>query len=104
MKLHEFYKLNNFTTNDIVLAKQKYSYPWPSRVLKVENGKVFVFFFGDKRKGFVCATEIYDFVRSFAAVKATIVASNKPRAYLTGIREIKLLLGLNGVQSVFNAV
>lgn len=98
VKLHQFYKLNNFTTNAIVLAKQKYSFPWPARVLEVKKEKVSVYFFGDKRTGFVDASEIYDFVKSFAALRASIVDSKKPRAYLTGIREIELLLGLDGAQ------
>lgn len=35
----------------IILAKQKYSCPWPATILNIENNKVLVHFFGDNRTG-----------------------------------------------------
>lgn len=96
-------KLSKFKVNDIVLAKQKYSCPWPSRILRVQKEKVFVYFFGDKRSGFVDSTEIYSFCESFVGLKSLLV-QKQPINFYTGVREVELLLGLNGVHSVFHTL
>lgn len=89
VKRFDFIKLKTFNENDIVLAKQKYSYPWPSRVLKVEKDKVQVFFFGDKRTGFVSSSELYDFTKSFNALKSLLSSKRKSLAFVTGVREVE---------------
>lgn len=48
-----FIKINDFKVDSIVLAKQLYSFPWPAKVLKIEKDRIFVYFFGDKRCGYV---------------------------------------------------
>lgn len=97
-----FVKLNDFKVDSVVLAKQKYSIPWPARVLKIEKNQVFVYFFGDKRSGFVSKSEIYDFILSKNAIKLTLSARKKQRGYLTGISEIELLLGVPQEKSLLN--
>lgn len=50
-------KKNNFPIEvgprGLVMAKQKYSVPWPSRIVTVRKGYVDVYFFGDGRTGAV---------------------------------------------------
>lgn len=94
VKRPEFVKLTNYDIDSIVLAKQKYSIAWPARILEIKKDKIRVYFFGDKREGFVNPSEIYDFKKSAEAVKAVISAKIKPRGYLTGIRETEMLLGI----------
>lgn len=53
VKQIDFVKLDTFQKNSIVLAKQKFSFPWPARVLSIEKEKTLVYFFGDKREGYV---------------------------------------------------
>lgn len=90
----QFVKLSDFNVNSIVLAKQKYSIPWPSRVLKVEKERMFVYFFGDKRVGYVSKDEIYDFILSKSAIKSVIASPRKKQSYLTEIFEVQSLLGI----------
>lgn len=99
-KRHDFFRLTNYELNSIVLAKQKYSIPWPARVLKIEKEKVQVHFFGDQRSGYVNSSEIYDFEKSVDAIKYIISSNRKPRGYLNGLREIELLLGVTEKNSV----
>lgn len=99
-----FVKLNDFTVNSIVLAKQKYSIPWPARVLQIEKERVFVFFFGDKRSGYVSKGEIYDFILSSNALKSAIASKKKPRTFCTGVAEVELLLGIQYKKSVLNII
>lgn len=98
----QFVKLSDFKVNSIVLAKQKYSVPWPSRVLKVEKERVFVYFFGDKRCGYVSKGEIYDFILSKSAIKSVIASSRKKQSYLTGIVEVQSVLGIPSDDSLLN--
>lgn len=104
VKRQPFVKLNCFEKNAIVLAKQKYSCAWPARVIEIEKGKVLVSFFGDKRQGFVSLAEVYDFVKSAEAVKSIISSKKPPRGYITGVKEIELLLGVNKEKSLFNEI
>lgn len=97
VKRADFVQSQSIKKDDLVLAKQKYSFPWPARVLEVKKNKTFVHFFGDKRNGFVDTTEIYDFVKSSAALKSLVCSKKKPRAFLTGLREVELMLGFNAV-------
>lgn len=102
LKRADFYKLNTLEKDLIVLAKQKYSIPWPARILKVEKNKVLVYFFGDKRTGFVSSVEIYDFMKSFHALQSIILSKKKPAGFLTGVREVELLLGVSAADSILN--
>lgn len=103
VKRADFTKLNDFKVNDFVLAKQKYSCPWPAKILSIEKGKVLVYFFGDKRSGFVQSSELYDFTKSFCALRSIILSKKKPAGFITAIREVELLLGINGASSILNS-
>lgn len=102
LDLH-FTKLSDFEVNSIVLAKQKYSTPWPSKVERIEKNRVLVYFFGDKRFGYVKKTEIYDFVLSVNAVKSVIASKTIKyyQSYVTGIAEVEFLLGIASADSFF---
>lgn len=97
-----FVKCNDFKVGSIVLAKQKYSIPWPSKVLEIESERVFVYFFGDKRSGYVSKIEIYDFIWSATAIKSSIISKKKPRSYTTGIMEVEMLIGIPSEKSLLN--
>lgn len=97
-----FVKLNNFKIDSIVLAKQKYSWPWPSQILAIEKERTLVYFFGDKRSGFVQNTEIYDFILSANAIKLKLLSKKIPCAFSTGILEVERLLGIPRDQSLLN--
>lgn len=97
-----FVKLNDFKVDSIVLAKQKYSVPWPAKVIKIEKKRVFVYFFGDRRCGFVSTDEIYDFILSGSAIKSIIASKKQQRSYFTGIREVEFLLGITSDNSSLN--
>lgn len=103
-KRHIFIKLESFGIGSICLAKQKYSCPWPARVEKIEGDKILVFFFGDKRVGYVESSEIYDFTKSLKAVESILFAKRIPRGYKTGVVEIEYLLGIDNTQSILNKI
>lgn len=103
-KLNSFHKSNDFDVGSIVLAKQKYSVPWPSRVVAIRRDIVTVYFFGDKRQGDVSIGEIYDFKKSLLAIKEIVAAKKKPRDYLIGIREIELVMKVSPESSLLNDV
>lgn len=96
-----FVKLSDFKVDSIVLAKQKYSIPWPARILKIEQNRILVYFFGDKRSGYVCQSEIYDFILSINAIKSKILSKKLPRGYRTGICEIEIFMGIPSEKSLF---
>lgn len=105
VKRAEFSRMKSFAVNDLVLAKQKYSIPWPARILEVKRDKVLVFFFGDKREGFVPSSDIFDFIESLPALRSIVLTlTKKPRGFLTGIRDLELLLDVRSTESVLNAV
>lgn len=95
-----FVKLNDFNVNSIVLAKQKYSVPWPAQVLSVEKKRVSVHFFGDRRRGFVSKQEIYDFILSTSAIKSIIASKKQHRSYYTGVAEVEHLIGIPSDKSL----
>lgn len=101
----DFIKLNEFKENSVVLAKQKYSQPWPARVVKITKKKVLVYFFGDRREGCVDSQEIYDFRKSAEALKLVLKSKQKKcDGYLAGIREIEMLLEISYEESLLNAI
>lgn len=104
VKRVDFIKLNEFKVNSIVLAKQKYSQPWPARIVKIAKEKVQVYFFGDKREGFVASQEIYDFRKSTEALIPVLKSKNQKRGYLAGIREIEMLLNVPQEQSILHQI
>lgn len=104
VKRLDFVQLKTFNLNDIVLAKQKFSCPWPARILSIEKKRVSVFFFGDKRTGYVNPLEIYDFSKSMDALKQFLLVKKKPRGFISGIREVELLLGVNSDVSLLNTI
>lgn len=89
-----YVKLSDFCVDSIVLAKQKYAVPWPAKVLEIKKDSVFVYFFGDKRNGYVKKSEIYDFILSANAIKNTLKSKRVQPTLLTGIREVQLLMGI----------
>lgn len=97
-----FIKLEKFEEDTICLAKQKYSCPWPARIIRIEKDKVLVHFFGDKRVGYVQSTEIYDFTKSSEAIRSINSGKKIPRGYTAGLLEVELLLGIDISQSVLN--
>lgn len=104
IKAHQFYTLSDFKLNSLVLAKQKYSIPWPARILKLKKDSVSVYFFGDKRVGDVPRTEIYEFSKSFKAVQAQLLAKRQPRGYVAGIREVEMLMNIPIEESATNLI
>lgn len=72
--------------------------------MKIEKDRVLVHFFGDRRVGYVQATEIYDFIKSSEAVQSTLSAKRKPRGYIAGLAEVELLLKVDSAQSIFNKI
>lgn len=102
VKRVDFVKTEIFKKNEIVLAKQKYSCPWPARILEVKKEKVLVYFFGDKRSGFVSASELYDFIKSLDALKSFLSSKKIPFGFIAGVREVELLLKINAINSVLN--
>lgn len=100
-----FVKAKTFNQNDIILAKQKYSTPWPAIVLNIQKERVFVYFFGDKRSGYVSSSEIYDYAESIRALKSYLVLTKKiPSGFITGVREVEALLKIPQENSVLNVV
>lgn len=102
MKINHCVKLSTFKVNDIVLAKQKYSCPWPSRVLRIRKDRVLVYFFCDKRNGTVDSTEIYDYAESYSGLKFLLFGQKQPETFALGVREVELLLGISDGNSIFN--
>lgn len=92
VKRIDFVCLLDYNVGSIVLAKQKYSHPWPAQIKIIEKKKVFVYFFGDKRNGYVDRDEIYDFLRSCDALKLITETRNRSRSFFTGISEAEALL------------
>lgn len=105
VKRVDFVRLDNFEVNTICLAKQKWSFPWPARVLEIEEKKVLVYFFGDKRVGHVEPIEIYDFVNSSQALRAVIPAKKKSKpSFITGLVEVERLLQIDSNHSLLNSI
>lgn len=102
-KRADFVRLEKFETNTVCLAKQKYSCPWPARVVRVEKEKILVHFFGDKRVGYVQKGEIYDFMKSSQAIRSILNSKKKPSGFITGLAEIEQLLQIDSAHSLMNA-
>lgn len=98
VKSINYVRLNKYDINSIVLAKQKYSLPWPAKIEKIEKNRVLVHFCGDKRQGYVDSNEIYDFIKSIDSIKHVLKSKKVIRSYKTGLKEAELLLNIpNGI-------
>lgn len=93
-------KLKEFEINDIVLAKQKYSCPWPARMKAINGKRVFVDFFGDNTHGHVDIDEIYSFCKNSETIKACANAK-KNTNYRKGVILAERLLNIPDHLSVF---
>lgn len=82
-------KLDSFAIGDDVLAKQKYSVPWPAKILAMRSKCVDVYFYGDGRKGPVKRDEIYSFNHSHDVI-LDCLRRNIP-TYQKGIREMEMI-------------
>lgn len=80
-------KIDSFVIGDDVLAKQKYSVPWPSKVIAIRSKCVDVFFYGDGRNGAVKRDEIYSVVDSHEVILDCL--RRKIPTYLEGIKEME---------------
>lgn len=105
VKRVDFVEVETFKKNDVILAKQKYSTPWPARILDIRKDRIFVYFFGDKRTGYVSSSELYDYVKSIRALKSYLSLAKKiPSGFLAGVREVEILMNIPQEDSVLNAV
>lgn len=82
----------------LVLAKQKYSVPWPSRIVAVKKDSVSVFFFGDGRHGSVKKCELYSICDSKDIVLNCL--RRNITNYRKGILEMERILGVTENLSV----
>lgn len=85
-------KCDEIGIGKIVLAKQKYSVPWPSRIVSIHKSYADVHFFGDGRIGPVKLNDIYEFSDSMDEIKRCI--SSQGSSYGRGIREAEIIIGI----------
>lgn len=85
-------KCDEIGIGKIVLAKQKYSVPWPSRIVSIHKSYANVYFLGDGRIGSVKLTDIYEFRDSADEIKRCI--SSQGSSYGKGIREAEIIIGI----------
>lgn len=93
-------KLDAIAVGDYVLARQKYSVPWPAKILTIKSKFVNVYFYGDGRKGPVKREEIYSFSDSHDVILGCL-RRNIP-AYLKGIRELEMISNIPPALSITN--
>lgn len=84
----------------IVLAKQKFSVPWPSQIRAIKKDSVDVFFFGDGRTGPVKKCDLY----SISDSKEIMISCLKRNIfnYKKGIIEMERIFGVPDSLSVLN--
>lgn len=95
-------RLDSFEAGNIVLAKQKYSVPWPARILTIRSKQVDVYFYGDGRSGPVNREEIYSFNDSHDVILDCL--RRKIPTYSKGIREVEMGLGIPAKMSLTRAI
>lgn len=93
-------KLDAIAVGDHVLARQKYSVPWPAKILTIKSKFVDVYFYGDGRKGPVKREEIYSLSDSHDVI-LDCLRRNIP-AYLKGIQELELINNVPPALSITN--
>lgn len=86
----------------IVLSKQKYSIPWPSKILNIHKNFVEVHFFGDGRTGRVNINDVYEFENSIDEIKRCLGIPLYRKCYMKGVREAEYLLGIPESISITN--
>lgn len=86
----------------LVLAKQKYSVPWPSKIIAIKTDSVSVFFFGDGRCGPVKKCDLFSICDSrdimIDCIKRNITD------YRKGIIEMERISGVPQNMSITNLV
>lgn len=85
-----------------VLAKQKYSVPWPSKVLTIRPNSVDVHFYGDGRKGPVKCDDLYLIPDSHDTIVDCL--RRKIPSYSKGIMELERVMRIPDEASIFNFV
>lgn len=85
-------KCDEIRIGKIVLGKQRYSVPWPSRIVSIHKSHVNVFFFGDGRIGPVKLNDIYEFSDSIDEIKRCL--KSQGYNYGKGIREAEMIIGI----------
>lgn len=85
-------KCDEIGIGKIVLGKQKYSVPWPSKIVSIHKSYANVYFFGDGRIGPVKLNDIYEFKDSIDEIKRCIISQGS--SYGKGIREAEIIIGI----------
>lgn len=84
----------------VVLAKQKFSVPWPSKIMSIKKDSVHVYFFGDGRCGPVKKCDLFSICDSKDIMINCI--KRKITNYRKGIIEMESLLGVPDNLSLTN--
>lgn len=92
-------KKMNYNIDEIVLAKQKYSRPWPSRIVEIRKSSVLVDFLGDDTHGTVRRDEIYDFMLNAQSIK---IYCRRQDNYKKGVLLAERLLGIPDHHSILS--
>lgn len=85
---------------ELVLAKQKYSVPWPARIVAVRKKNVDVYFYGDGRVGAVKKEDILNFTDSNEIILTCL--NRNIRDYRKGIIEAERIYGIPDHLSITN--
>lgn len=88
-------QLNNnvlIKVGQLVLAKQSYSVPWPSKILSIKQNSVCVYFFGDGRCGSVKKCNLFSMSDSEAIVLNCL--NRNITGYRKGIIEMERTSGV----------
>lgn len=85
-----------------ILAKQKYSVPWPSKVLAIRSKTIDVHFYGDGRTGPVKCDDVYSISDSSDTI-LDCLRRNIP-GYSKGIKELEILMKVPDELSLLNFV
>lgn len=86
----------------LVLAKQKHSVPWPSRIIAIKKDSVSVFFFGDGRFGPVKKCNLYSVCESKDIILNCL--RRNITDYKKGILEMERILGMPENLSLVNLI
>lgn len=85
-----------------VLSKQKYSVPWPFKVLAIRSKTIDVHFYGDGRTGPVKCDEVYSIPHSRDIILDCL--RRKIPGYAKGIAELERIMKIPDEASFFNFV
>lgn len=87
------------SVGDILLARQKYSVAWPSKVIAVRAESVDVYFFGDGRTGCVKRNELSQIHNSTEVILQNL--RRNVSGYSKGIVELERIMSVPDNLSVF---